>query len=196
MLNLDAYPSSAWNGKALLARLTPFTSSPSCPERNSWHKFITILSWCGSNGNSQSLTSWIDPNWHYCSERYYILLHMPELFNPLSELHFKHVNPLIDERFMLENPIDAGGRSSSVGSLCTDWRKVYTAWGWRKMRLKDLLWETYCTSDTKNVKQAETALQITMVSTSQAKMQVVNSRYWCGTDAKWHNEESTVLTFT
>lgn len=113
---------------------------------------------------------------------------MPELFNPLSELHFKHVNPLIDERFMLENPIDAGGRSSSAGSLCTDCRKVYTAWGWRKTRLKILLWEAHCMSDRKNVKQAGTALHITMVSTSQAKMQVENPRFWCGIDAKWHKK--------
>lgn len=76
---------------------------------------------------SQSLTSWTDLNWHYCSEKYFILLPMPELFNPLSELHFKHANPVIDEIFMFENPIDAGGRCSSVGSLCNDWRKVYTA---------------------------------------------------------------------
>ena len=146
------YLSIPWNGKALLVQLIPLTRSSPCPEGNSWHKFVTILSWRSSNGNSQSLTSWIDLNWHYCSERYYILLPTPELFNPLSELHFKHVNPLTDERFMLENPIDAGGRSSSVDSLCTGWRKVYTAWGWRKMRLKDLLREASCMSDTKKCK--------------------------------------------
>lgn len=64
------------------------------------------------------------------------------------------------------------------------------------MRLKDLFWEEHRMSDMKNVKQAVTALQITMVSTSQAKMQVKNSRLWCGIDAKWHEEESTVSTFT
>lgn len=51
---------------------------------------------------------------------------MAELFKPLSELNFKYVNPLIDEIFMLENPINAGGRSSSVGFLCTDWRKLHS----------------------------------------------------------------------
>lgn len=127
-------------------------------ERNPWHGFVTTFSWFSSSSNSQSLTSCVDQNWHYCGERYCTLLPMAELFKPLSEMHFKHVNPLIDERFMLENPINAGGRSSSVGFLCTDWRKRYTAWGWRRLILKGLLWEALCMSDMKNVKQAETAL--------------------------------------
>lgn len=120
-LNVDAYLSTSWKGKALPAQLTPF-----CPVRNPWHGFVTTLSWCSSSSNSQSLTSCVDQNWHYCGERYCILLPMAELFKPLSELNFKHVNPLIDERFMLENPIKAGGRSSSVGFLCTDWRKLHS----------------------------------------------------------------------
>lgn len=36
-----------------------------------------------------------------------ILLPMLEIFNPLREPHFKHLDPFIDERLMLENPIDA-----------------------------------------------------------------------------------------
>lgn len=150
---MDAYLSTPWNGKALPAQLTAF-----CTARNPWRVFVTTLSWCSSSSNSQSLTSCVDQNWHYCGERYCILLPMAELFKPLSELHSKHVNPLIDERLTLENPINAGGRSSSVGFLCNDWRKLYTAWGWRRMRLKDLLWEAPCRSDMKNVNQAETAL--------------------------------------
>lgn len=107
---MDAHLSTPWNGKALPAQLTPF-----CPARNPWHGFVTTLSWCSSSSNSQSLTSCVDENWHYRGERYCILLPMAEFFKTLSELHFKHVNPLIDERFMLENPINAGGRNSSVG---------------------------------------------------------------------------------
>lgn len=32
---------------------------------------------------------------------------MLEVFNPHREPHFKHLDPFIDERLTLENPIDA-----------------------------------------------------------------------------------------